>query len=55
MADPTDSTQEEGATVPALRVTLIVMAGSSAELGATVRRDFELRGKIIREANIKAD
>jgi tripartite-type tricarboxylate transporter receptor subunit TctC len=34
---------------------LIVMAGSSAELGATVRRDFELRGKIIREANIKAD
>ena len=25
------------------------------ELGATVRRDFELRGKIIREANIKAD
>jgi hypothetical protein len=31
------------------------MGGSSAELSATVKRDFELRGKLIREANIKAD
>jgi tripartite-type tricarboxylate transporter receptor subunit TctC len=34
---------------------LIVMAGSPAELGARVKREFELRGKLIREANIKAD
>lgn len=34
---------------------LIVMAGSPAELSARVKREFELRGKLIREANIKAD
>jgi tripartite-type tricarboxylate transporter receptor subunit TctC len=34
---------------------LIVVGGGSAELGATVKREFELRGKLIREANIKAD
>ena len=34
---------------------LIVVGGGSAELGATVKREFELRGKLIREVNIKAD
>ena len=34
---------------------LIIVGGNSAELGTTVRREYELRGKLIREANIKAD
>jgi tripartite-type tricarboxylate transporter receptor subunit TctC len=34
---------------------LVVVAGTPAELGATVRRDFEARGKLIHEAGIKAE
>jgi tripartite-type tricarboxylate transporter receptor subunit TctC len=34
---------------------LVVVAGGPADLAATVRRDFEARGKLIREAGIKAE
>jgi tripartite-type tricarboxylate transporter receptor subunit TctC len=34
---------------------LVVVASSPAELGATVRRDFEQRGKLIHDAGIKVE
>jgi len=34
---------------------LVVVASTPAELAATVRRDFEQRGKLIRDAGIKAE